>query len=205
MPKSAINSHILEENIIYSIEQFFSGVAEFSYPCDGRTPKFLENQDSIEPISHADPKRILKCDDKCCKVIKVFDGIHLIISIMIETTRCTAVTESAETAFPFKLHIVLDEAEKQGFSDVISWQGSNAFMVHKPKKFEDSVMKEYFNQTLYRSFQKQRKLQTWYLLFTLGCSVFQSFVLTDRFLTRPSFNTKYVNAQQQWNFTASNV
>ncbi len=77
---------------------------------------------------------------------------------MIETTRCITVPESAETAFPFKLHVVLDEADKQGFRDVISWQGSNAFMIHRPKKFEESVLKEYFNQTLYSNFQKQRKL-----------------------------------------------
>ena len=86
---------------------------------------------------------------------------------MIETPRKkTAV--SVETAFPFKLHIVLDQSEKQGFDDVISWQGNNAFMIHKPKKFEDSIMKEYFYQTLYKSFQKQRKF--------LETSVLQHFV-----------------------------
>lgn len=65
--------------------------------------------------------------------------------------------EYVETAFPLKLHVVLDEAEKRGFSDVISWQGNKAFMIHKPKKFQDSIMSEYFNQTEYKSFQKQRK------------------------------------------------
>jgi hypothetical protein len=54
-------------------------------------------------------------------------------------------TEAVETAFSLKLHIVLDESEKQGFHDVISWHGENAFMVHKPKQFEDSIMKEYLN------------------------------------------------------------
>lgn len=92
---------------------------------------------------------------------------------MIETSRNTTV--SAETAFPFKLHVVLDQSEKLGFDDVISWQGNNAFMVHKPKKFEDSIMKEYFNQTLYKTFQKQRKfLICWSLsIVTNHRSVFQ--------------------------------
>ena len=88
---------------------------------------------------------------------------------MIETLRSPATTESAETAFPFKLHIVLDESEKQGFDDIISWQGNNAFIVHKPKKFEESIMKEFFNQTLYRSFQKQCKF-----LSTVDISVFSA-------------------------------
>jgi len=67
-------------------------------------------------------------------------------------------TDAVETAFPLKLHTVLEESEKQGFDDVISWKGNNAFVVHKPETFEDSTMKEYFNQTQYKSFQKQLDL-----------------------------------------------
>ena len=73
------------------------------------------------------------------------------------TKTTTTNTDTAETAFPLKLHIVLDESERHGFDDVISWQGDKAFAVHKPRKFEESIMKEYFNQTQYRSFQRQRK------------------------------------------------
>jgi len=77
--------------------------------------------------------------------------------IMIDPSLSNDNHEYVETAFPLKLHVVLDEAEKRGFSDVISWQGNKAFMIHKPKKFQDSIMSEYFNQTEYKSFQKQRK------------------------------------------------
>ena len=69
-------------------------------------------------------------------------------------------TSNGETAFPWKLHIVLEQSERQGFKDTISWEGDRAFKVHDPKKFGDSVMKEYFNQTQYKSFQRQRKYCT---------------------------------------------
>ena len=66
-------------------------------------------------------------------------------------------TSSGDTAFPWKLHKVLEEATWHGFTEVISWQGNNAFKVHDPIAFEESIMKRYFNQTQYKSFQRQRK------------------------------------------------
>jgi hypothetical protein len=66
-------------------------------------------------------------------------------------------TSSGDTAFPWKLHMVLDESEWKGFDDVISWQSNNAFKVHDPIQFEESVMNRFFNQTRYKSFQRQRK------------------------------------------------
>ena len=70
------------------------------------------------------------------------------------------ITSNGEAAFPWKLHQVLDESERCGFSDIVSWQGNRAFKVHDPKNFEKSIMKKYFNQTRYKSFQRQRKLTT---------------------------------------------
>ena len=64
-------------------------------------------------------------------------------------------TSNGEPTFPWKLHMVLEESERLGFSDIISWQGENTFRVHDQKQFEFRVMKSYFKQTLYRSFQRQ--------------------------------------------------
>ena len=66
-------------------------------------------------------------------------------------------TSSGETAFPWKLHMVLEESIFEGFDDIISWIGNNAFKVHDPVRFEESVMRRFFNQTQYKSFQRQRK------------------------------------------------
>merc|ERR1712176_416068 len=59
-------------------------------------------------------------------------------------------------AFPFKLHSILESAGTSGQESIISWLPSGkAFKIHKPKEFADIIMPQYFNQTKYRSFQRQ--------------------------------------------------
>jgi len=59
-------------------------------------------------------------------------------------------------AFPFKLHSILENAEKSNQEEIISWLPSGkAFKIHKPKEFADIMMPQYFHQTKYRSFQRQ--------------------------------------------------
>jgi hypothetical protein len=60
-------------------------------------------------------------------------------------------------AFPWQLHLLLDDAEIKGFSHVVSWlERGTMFKVHKTKEFADLIMPCYFkNQTRYKSFQRQ--------------------------------------------------
>jgi hypothetical protein len=59
-------------------------------------------------------------------------------------------------AFPFKLHSILENSQASGQESIISWLPSGkAFKIHKPKEFADAIMPQYFNQTKYRSFQRQ--------------------------------------------------
>lgn len=60
-------------------------------------------------------------------------------------------------AFPFKLHHLLEHAQKSDrSSSIISWMPSGqSFKIHKPKEFAAVIMPQYFNQTKYRSFQRQ--------------------------------------------------
>mmetsp|Transcript_114 Transcript_114/g.302 ORF Transcript_114/g.302 Transcript_114/m.302 type:complete len:412 (+) Transcript_114:116-1351(+) len=63
-------------------------------------------------------------------------------------------------AFPFKLHSILENSSKHKlhdrYSSIISWLPSGkAFKIHKPKEFAAYIMPRYFNQTKYRSFQRQ--------------------------------------------------
>lgn len=45
------------------------------------------------------------------------------------------------TAFPLKLHAVLDQVEADGLAHVISWQPhGRSFVIHQPKEFVDLVM-----------------------------------------------------------------
>lgn len=62
--------------------------------------------------------------------------------------------------FPLVLHELLDEAEKQGNSSVVSWsQDGLSFKVHDRKKFTKILLPNYFLMTKYQSFSRQ--LQLW--------------------------------------------
>lgn len=58
--------------------------------------------------------------------------------------------------FPQKLHCMLDQIEREGKSDIVSFfSHGRAFVIHKPKRFEEEVMPRFFKQTRLSSFQRQ--------------------------------------------------
>jgi hypothetical protein len=51
---------------------------------------------------------------------------------------------------------MLDDAETKDFSHIVSWQpGNKSFRVHDVNAFGGEVMPQYFNQTKFKSFQRQ--------------------------------------------------
>ena len=68
-------------------------------------------------------------------------------------------SESVSSSFPLRLHKLLAAAEQDDFRDIVSWQeGDQSFKVHKPEEFANHIMPFYFNQTKYKSFQRQLNL-----------------------------------------------
>ena len=62
-------------------------------------------------------------------------------------------------AFPTKLFIMLDEAEKEGHADIISFHpDGKAFMIHKPEALAQEVLPKYFRTSRLSSLQKQLSL-----------------------------------------------
>lgn len=58
--------------------------------------------------------------------------------------------------FPLKLQELLADASARGWKDIVSWQfHGKAFRIHKPIEFVSMVMPRYFQQTKYKSFQRQ--------------------------------------------------
>jgi hypothetical protein len=58
--------------------------------------------------------------------------------------------------FPWKLHELLDVAEADGFTNIVSWlPDESSFRVHDVEKFVEHIMKLFFKQTKYKSFQRQ--------------------------------------------------
>ena len=58
--------------------------------------------------------------------------------------------------FPWKLHNMLDDAQKDNKQDIVGWEPDGmSFRVLKPKEFEKTIMPRYFNHSSFRSFQRQ--------------------------------------------------
>ena len=71
------------------------------------------------------------------------------------------------TAFPWRLHDLLEDAEKRGFDHIISWHpGGRGFKVHKPKEFVKTTLPLYFNQSRYKSFQRQLNMYGFHRIVT---------------------------------------
>jgi hypothetical protein len=72
-------------------------------------------------------------------------------------------------AFPWMLHRMLEDAEQQGFQDVVSWLPSDeAFIVHDQDRFMGTIAKTYFSQTHYKSFQRQLNIYGFQRITTSG-------------------------------------
>lgn len=61
--------------------------------------------------------------------------------------------------FPIKLQTVLKVVEQLGMQHIISWlPHGRAFMVHRPREFEEEIMGRFFKQTKLSSFKRQLNL-----------------------------------------------
>jgi hypothetical protein len=59
--------------------------------------------------------------------------------------------------FPLKLHEMLEDADVEGFSDIVSWLpgSTNSFKVHQTAVFVEGIMPRYFKKIQFKSFQRQ--------------------------------------------------
>ena len=61
--------------------------------------------------------------------------------------------------FPEKLHQMLDDVEKNGMTDIVSFfPHGRAFAIHKPVQFVSDIMPKFFKQSRFTSFQRQVNL-----------------------------------------------
>jgi hypothetical protein len=57
--------------------------------------------------------------------------------------------------FPWKLHEMLDDADVEGFSDIVSWLPDSTFKVHQTGVFVEGIMPRYFKKIKFKSFRRQ--------------------------------------------------
>lgn len=84
-------------------------------------------------------------------------------SVSGDNLSSSAVGPTLPQSFPSRLYELLDDADKQGFDHIISWQhGGRSFKVHQPKYFALHIMQRYFAQTTkFKSFQRQMNTYGW--------------------------------------------
>jgi HSF-type DNA-binding len=71
----------------------------------------------------------------------------------------TSKDKEVRQAFPVKVYVMLEEAEDKGFAHIVSWNAmGDGFMVHEREPFIRDIVPNYFNQTRYKSFQRQLSL-----------------------------------------------
>ena len=65
-----------------------------------------------------------------------------------------------EFQFPWRLYGMLERANEEDFSSIVSWMpgDDSSFKVHDPDNFVQTVMPKFFHQTKYKSFQRQLNL-----------------------------------------------
>jgi hypothetical protein len=70
--------------------------------------------------------------------------------------RPSKTTRQRVPSFPVKLYRMLEEVQRQGNENMVSWHpDGRSFRVHNPKKFVEAVLPMHFKQTKYKSFQRQ--------------------------------------------------
>ena len=95
---------------------------------------------------------------------------------------------SSEHIFPWKLHLMLEEAEANNFQSIVSWvQDGTAFKVHNTTEFLTQVMPRYFDQSKFESFRRQLNLYGFSRITrgeNRGVYYHKSFVKSDRSLCK---------------------
>jgi hypothetical protein len=90
---------------------------------------------------------------------RIVKGIPPDNLLTIENIRKGHNLAASKLPFLCKLHEMLDDVEKTGDHHIVSWlDHGRSFRVHKPKSFVQKIIPYYFNQSKYKSFQRQLHL-----------------------------------------------
>lgn len=71
----------------------------------------------------------------------------------------TPKSKEVRQPFPWKVYEMLEDADNLGFNHIVSWnERGDGFKVHNVKRFTNEIIGKYFNQSKYKSFQRQLSL-----------------------------------------------
>jgi hypothetical protein len=109
-------------------------------------------------VSHDPQRPRSRCHDNIQQA-NSRDHHHHMTTIIIKTTGNIKSISTMSSMFPYKLHEMLEYAEKRGMESIVSWlPDGRAFKVHQPEPFMKTLVPSYFKQNRYKSFQRQLHL-----------------------------------------------
>jgi hypothetical protein len=95
-------------------------------------------------------------DNDCCDDDGGTVSSNASCTSAIETKRSSLADNPRQVTFPVKLQRILDELERDGETDILSWlPHGRAFQVHDIDRFVNEILPLHFNQSKYSSFQRQ--------------------------------------------------
>jgi hypothetical protein len=133
-----------------------------------------------------DPKLLLKME----RILSSPDLIADFVDFQEKESemKVSGVVSESEPSFPWKLHDMLEAAESNSFSHIVSWEPDGlSFKVHRSDEFVTKIMPLYFDQTKYESFRKQLNLYNFSRVArgsNIGMLSHASFVKEDRSLCK---------------------
>lgn len=125
---------------------------DFFYPNDPTEQAFISDiMTDDESSSDYSTSDALLADDEVEEVMRLLDEEGQ----TIEENDGDELS-SEHSSFPWKLHLMLEHAEKENYQHIVSWvKEGSAFKVHDPREFVEKVMVNYFEQTKFESFRRQ--------------------------------------------------
>jgi hypothetical protein len=93
-----------------------------------------------EKEEHRDEKVVHNYHDYADEVEKGEESVGD-MHYMDEHTQSSGMNYGGEQNFPVKLHYMLNELEKDGMENIVSWQShGRCFLVHKQQQFVEQVL-----------------------------------------------------------------
>jgi len=177
MPRSLVNMAISPEQIRLE-ESEVTALYDFFYPKDPSERILIQNILNENPQTKLDTHCVsTKWDDDKAIDLSIFPSLESvdldefvcllecqeegknILHDMCQDENDDVIQEPFDNCFPYKLHLMLENAERDNYSHIVSWvKGGTAFKVHDSKGFVAQVMPMYFDQSKYESFRRQLNL-----------------------------------------------
>jgi HSF-type DNA-binding len=86
--------------------------------------------------------------------------MHCLSPTALRSSASTIATCDSNMQFPERLHTMMTYVENKGLESIVSWvDNGRALQVNNSKRLVEEILPLFFNQTKYRSFQRQ--LNTW--------------------------------------------